>query len=93
MARYSQNIESKAEESILNIYFSWKSYFSVYRCTLQYRLGTVVYCGSTEAAFMARQIVTLLVQGLNFQYNETGFIPRSDLSKKSLPVLNFKDGD
>ena len=38
-----------------------------------------------EAAFLVRQNVTLPVWGLNFQPNKTGFIPRSDLTKKAPP--------
>ena len=40
-----------------------------------------------EAAFLVRQNVTLPVWGLNFQPNKTGFIPRSDLTKKSTSRL------
>ena len=50
----------------------------------------LIYPIRPEATFLVRQNVTLPVEGLNFQYKKTGFIPRFDSPKKSpqaAPVL------
>ena len=44
--------------------------------------------GRVRGGFLVQQNVTLPVYGLSFQYNQTGFIPRSHSPKNSPQVLS-----